>query len=107
MAMPHTRLLCAIGVGLCAVVVAGSQAVAPTTLSAGLREHVKGDRFGIVTSVRGLPLGVREGLQTLFGTRTLDIAEPGAEYQASDRGIPTPDLPSRRMVAAGCTIEYC
>jgi hypothetical protein len=104
--MRHTRLLCAIGMTLWSAVVAGSQAVASGTLSGALRDHVKQDRFGIVTSIRGLPLGVREGLQTLFGGDTLDIAEPGAEFQVTDV-IVNPKLPIRRLVAAGCTIEYC
>ncbi len=96
----------AIGVILWSVVVTGNQAAAPAALSAALQDQVKNGRCGIVTSVRGLPLGVREGLQTLWGSRTLDIAEPGAEYQATDV-IVKPGLPIRRMVAAGCTIEYC
>ena len=85
---------------------AGSQAPASTALSGVLRDHVKEDRFGIVTSVRGLPLGVRDGLQTLFGSQTLDIAEPGAEFQATEVTV-DPKLPIRRLAAAGCTIEYC
>jgi hypothetical protein len=107
--MPHTRLLCAIAVSLWSAVVAGSQAVAPAALSEALRDHVKNDRFGIVTSIRGLPLGVRNRLQELFGsqqTLDIDIAEPGAEFQVTDV-IVTPQLPIRRLVAAGCTIEYC
>jgi len=98
--------LCAIGVSLWSAVVAGNQAAAPVVLSGVLRNHVKDDRFGIVTSIRGLPLGVRDELQTLFGSQTLDIAEPGAEFQATDV-IVNPKLPIRRLVAAGCTIEYC
>ena len=104
--MPHTRLLCAIGVSLWSAVVAGSQAVAPTALSGALRDLVKNERFGIVTSIRGLPLGVRDELQELFGSQALDIAEPGAAFQVTDV-IVTPQLPIRRLVAAGCTIEYC
>ena len=107
--MPHTRLLCAIGVGFWSAVVAGSQAVAPEALSEALRDHVKNDRFGIVTSIRGLPLGVRNELQELFGSQNtldIDIAEPGAEFQVTDV-IVNPQLPIRRLVAAGCTIEYC
>jgi hypothetical protein len=103
--MHRTRLLCAIGVSLCSVVVAASQATAPGTLSAELRAHVRDGRFGIVTSIRGLPLGVREELQTLFGTRSLDIAEPGAEFQQTDVVV-NPNLPIRRLVAAGCSTEY-
>jgi hypothetical protein len=82
------------------------QADAPMTLSGPLRNLVRNERFGIVTSIRGLPLGVRDGLQTLFGSQSLDIAEPGAEFQATDVMI-KPQLPIRRLIAAGCTIEYC
>ena len=98
--------LCAIGVSLWSAVAAGSQTVPPVALSGALRDHVKDGRFQIVTSIRGLPLGVRGGLQTLFGSQTLDIAEPAAEFQATDV-ILKPNLPIRRLVAAGCTIEYC
>ncbi len=84
---------------------AGSQA-APGALPGTLRNYVRDGRFGIVTSIRGLPLGVRHELQTLFGSQTLDIAEPGAQFQATNV-IANPKLPIRRLVAAGCTIEYC
>ncbi len=107
--MPYTRLLCAIGVSLWSAVVAGSQAVAPAPLPGALRDIVKNERFQIVTSVRGLPLGVRNRLQEMFGsqqTLDIDIAEPGAEFQVTDV-IVNPQLPIRRLVAAGCTIEYC
>jgi hypothetical protein len=87
-------------------VVAGSQTVPPAALSGALRDHVKDGRFEIVTSIRGLPLGVRDGLQTLFGSRELDIAEPGAAFQVTDVVV-NPKLPIRRLVAAGCSIEYC
>ena len=104
--MHRTRLLCAIGVSLLSVVVAGSQVAAPGALSTELQAQVRDGRFGIVTSIRGLPLGVRDALQTLFGSRTLDIAEPGEEFQRTGvTGNPT--LPIRRLVAAGCTIEHC
>ena len=104
--MRRTRLLGAIGVSLWSAVVAGRQAAAPVVLSDALRAHVKNERFGIVTSIRGLPLGVREGLQTLFGSPTLDIAEPGAEFQVTDV-ILDPTLPIRRLVAAGCSTDHC
>jgi hypothetical protein len=102
--MPQTRLLCAIGVSLWLAVAAGSQAGGPPALSAALRDQVKDGQFGIVTSVRGLPLGVRDELQTLFDSQTLDIAEPGSEFQVTDGN---PQAPIRRLVAAGCTIDYC
>ena len=96
-------------VSLWSAVVACSQATSPVALSEALRDHVKNERFQIVTSIRGLPLGVRNELQEMFGsqqTLDLDIAEPGAEFQVTDV-IVKPQLPIRRLVAAGCTIEYC
>ena len=104
--MRRTRLLCAIGVSLWSAVVAGGQAAAPVALSRELRAHVKDERFEIVTSIRGLPLGVRDGLQTLFGSKALDIAEPGAEFQVTDV-IVNPKLPIRRLVLAGCSTDHC
>jgi hypothetical protein len=65
---------------------------------------VQNEQLGIVTSIRGLPLGVRDGLQTLFGSKTLDIAEPGAEFQVSDVRV---NSPIRRLVAAGCSYDHC
>ena len=103
--MRHTQLVCAISV-LWSAVIACSQAGTPIALSVPLRDHIKDDRFDIVTSIRGLPLGVRDGLQKLFGSQALDIAEPGAEFQATDV-IVKPNLPIRRLVAAGCTVAYC
>jgi hypothetical protein len=104
--MRRTRLFCAIGVSVWSAVAAGNQAAPPMALSGALRAHVKDARFGIVTSIRGLPLGVRDGLQTLFGSQALDIAEPGAEFQATDV-IVNPKLPIRRLIAAGCSNDYC
>ncbi|HEU5256279.1 MAG TPA: hypothetical protein VFU28_09825 [Vicinamibacterales bacterium] len=104
--MRRTRFLCAIGVSLWSVVVIGNQSAPSALLSGALRSHVSDERFGIVTSIRGLPLGVRDALQMLFGSLTLDIAEPGAEFQVTDV-IVNPNLPIRRLVAAGCSIEYC
>jgi len=104
--MRCTRLFCAIGLSLWSAAVTGSQTAPSGALSETLRAHVKDDRFQIVTSIRGLPLGVRDGLQMLFGSQTLDIAEPGAEFQATDV-IGAAMLPIRRMVAAGCSPDHC
>jgi hypothetical protein len=104
--MRRTRLFCAIGVSLWSAVVTGSQAAPTAALSEALQAHVKNERLGIVTSIRGLPLGVRDGLQTLFGSQALDIAEPGAEFQVSDV-VGKPKLPIRRLVAAGCSTDHC
>ena len=104
--MHRFRLLCAIGVGVWLAVVAGRQAAPPVALSGELRAHVQDERFEIVTSIRGLPLGVRGGLQTLFGTQTLDIAEPGAEVQVGDVRVES-TLPTRRLAVAGCAYDHC
>jgi len=104
--MRRTPLLCAIGVSLWSAVVAGNQAAPPVALSGELRASVQNERFGIVTSIRGLPLGVRAGLQTLFGSQALDIAEPGAAFQVGN-GIVDSKLPIRRLVAAGCSYNHC
>jgi hypothetical protein len=104
--MRHARLLCAIGLSVWSPVSAASQTAAPADLSGTLRNHVKEERFDIVTSIRGLPLGVREGLQTLFGGQTLDIAEPGGEFQGTG-AVVNPRLPLRRLVAAGCSRDHC
>jgi hypothetical protein len=104
--MRHTRLLCAIGLGLWSAMSLASQTAVPAVLPVTLRNHVKDERFDVVTSIRGLPLGVRDELQTLFGGHTLDIAEPGAKFQATD-AVGTPKLPSRRLVAAGCSTDHC
>ncbi len=102
---PPRTLLCAILLSLCPAVAAG-QTTAAAPLSAELRADVRDGRFAIVTSVRGLPLGVRDAMQALWGSRTLDIAEPGADFQRTDVLV-NPPLPIRRMVAAGCTRNRC
>jgi hypothetical protein len=95
-----------IGMTFASVVLAGNQAAPAATLSPAQRTVVQKERFAIVTSIRGLPLGVRSALQTLFGSDALDIAEPGAEFQVSEVNA-TSNLPMRRLVAAGCSYEYC
>ena len=42
----------------------------------------------------------------MFRSASLDIAEPGAPFQATDL-VSTPNLPIRRLVAAGCSANYC
>ena len=104
--MRRPRSLAAVGLILLSVGLAGDQAAPSGVLSAALRAHVKAERFQIVTSIRGLPLGVRDELQTLFGAQSLDIAEPGAEFQVTDV-IVNAKLPIRRLVAAGCSTDHC
>lgn len=96
---------CAVTVGVWAAASAGGQAP-PAALPAELRAQIQKEQFSIVTSIRGLPLGVRGELEALFGTHSLDIAEPGAPFQAS--GVASVSrLPIRRLAAAGCSYEYC
>lgn len=108
--MQRTRLLCAIGVSLLTAVLGARQAAppaaVPAALSGALLAHVKAERFSLVTSIRGLPLGVRDGLTALFGTQGLDIAEPGAPFQVTDV-VGIQRLPNRRLVAAGCSVDHC
>jgi hypothetical protein len=104
--MGYTRLFYAMAVALCSAVATAGQTAPAGTLSDALRAEVKNGRFQIVTSVRGLPLGVRDRLQQLFGSPDLDIAEPGAAFQVTNtRGAS--NLPTRRMVAAGCSTSHC
>ncbi|MDP2318671.1 MAG: hypothetical protein Q8O42_04940 [Acidobacteriota bacterium] len=102
--MRHAPLLCLIGLTLSSCAAAGSQTTDAGALSASLRADLQNERFQTVTSIRGLPLGVRDGLQTLFGSQTLDIADPGAELEPT--GVAN-SLPTRRLVAAACSTNYC
>jgi hypothetical protein len=102
----RTRVFCTFAASLLSATLAGNQAAPPAALSATLRTHVQEEQFQIVTSVRGLPLGVRDELQTLFGSQSLDIAEPGGEFQVTD-AIVNRILPTRRLVAAGCSMDHC
>ena len=86
-------------------VVAGSQATSAVSLSASLRAHINDERFQVVSSIRGLPLGVRDGLQSLFGSQSPDIAEPGAPFQVtSDGQSEAADSKARRC---GCSADHC
>jgi len=104
--MRDKPLFCLLVPALWLVGVGTSQVAPDGALPRALRDHLKNERLEIAASIRGLPLGVREGLQTLFGTPTLAIAEPGAEFQATDV-IVKPGLPTRRLVAAGCSTDHC
>ena len=90
---------------LWSTIVACSQSAPAASLPEDVREVVKNERFQLVTSIRGMPIGVRDALQTLFGGDTLDIAESSEAFQVDD--MIHPSLKNRRLVAAWCTIEYC
>jgi hypothetical protein len=83
--------------------ISARQAAPPVALPAELRPHLQNGRLDPITSIRGLPLGVRNELEGLFGG-ALDIAEPGAPFESSGaRGA----LPIRRLVSAACTYVDC
>ena len=99
-----TRLLCAFVLSLWSAGLTGRQPP-EGALPAPLRAHLSDERFGVITSIRGLPLGVRDALQTLFGGASLDIAEPGGEFQAAGSAVDA-NLPRRRLAAAGCARDH-
>lgn len=71
-----------------------------------LRAHLAAERLQIVTSVRGLPLGVREELQRMFGATATAMADPGEPFQAT-ADADDPSLPIRRLSVAGCSQDHC
>lgn len=80
--------------------------VAPASLPRELTAHVQNGRFDIVSSLNGLPGGVRAELQTLFGGLRMDIVDPGAAFQGTSATADS-RLAQRRLVAAGCSHEDC
>lgn len=96
---PGRGLLCATA-SVWLSVVACNQDASLLPISGTLWAHLKEERFGAVTSMGGLPLGVRDALHELFHSPSLDIAEPGAEFQSAAG-------PGRRLVAAGCSNDHC
>lgn len=85
--------------------IAAQSPIAPT-VPAAVQVHVRDERFQPVTAVRGLPLGVREELQRMFGSTAMAIADPGQPFQVTDV-ITDPSLPIRRMSVAGCSQDHC
>jgi hypothetical protein len=75
-------------------------------LTAGLRDHLRSERFAPVATGAALPASVRAALSDLFGGKTLDMADPGQPFQATDVMV-TPRLPARRLIAAGCSPDHC
>jgi len=100
-------LLLCIGACLWLGTVACSRADSPLPIPGTLWAHLKDERFEPVTSIGGLSLGVADALRQLFRSPSLDIAEPGAEFQATGNAEHGARLPSRRLVAAGCSSDHC
>lgn len=105
--MGRKRIASVAGLMLLVSAFASSQSAQPSSeLSESLRTHVRDERFVGVTSVAGLPPAVQDGLKRLFGSPTLRLAEPGAEFQTTDV-IVKPNLPVRRLIVAGCSADHC
>lgn len=94
------------GIGIWSVAAVDNQTSSAAALPETLRRHVQEERLGIVTSIRGLPLGVRDELEELFGGGGLDIAEPGAAFRVNDASTNL-TLPLRRLVMGACSIDWC
>jgi hypothetical protein len=99
------QLVCAIMASCLSPWACSRQSAGSVRLPGQLEGHIEGERFQTVTSVRGLPVGVRDGMRTLWGREALDIAEPGTGSSGPDGR--ERDLPSRRLVAAGCSSDHC
>jgi len=93
-------------VGCALAAAAWAQGPVLPTVAPSLQAHVRAERFQAVTAVRGLPLGVREELQRMFGSSAMAIADPGAPFQATDV-VTDPTLPIRRLSVAGCSQDHC
>jgi len=100
------RLLCA-----CACLWLGTVACdrgdTPLPISGTLRAHLENERFATVTSIAGLSLGVGDALRQLFGSPSLDMADPDGEFQATGAAAHGVKLPNRRLAAAGCSTDHC
>jgi hypothetical protein len=82
--------------------VSGQTAV--VALSPELRRHVVAGRFDVVSSLNGLPAGVRAELRTLFSSKTLDIHDAGTTPRATAQSV---GAELRTLIAAGCSREDC
>ncbi len=84
----------------------GQPKAAAAGFTDALRDHVRAERFAKAATVSELPAAVREALAALFREPTLDLAEPGARFQATDVVV-GPRLPARRLITAGCSADHC
>jgi hypothetical protein len=103
----RTQLWSALLASLWLAAVIRGQAPSVPSLSAELQAHLKNERLQIVTSVRGLPLGVRDRLQALFGSQSLDISESGADVERKEMSVDSTPRVRRRLIAAGCSYDHC
>jgi hypothetical protein len=105
MRCPHAGLVAVLVVILASLVTTQTPPASPM-LPESLRTHLRDEQYVAVASVAALSKEVRDGLRDLFGAPTLGLAEPGAEYQATDVML-KPNLPTRRLIRAGCSADHC
>ena len=86
-------------ISLFCVLPAALQVPVVNAQGAALREHLRAERFQVVTSIRGLPLGIRDELQKMFGG-SLDIEDPATNIESAATAT------TRRLVAAGCSRDH-
>jgi hypothetical protein len=93
---------------LIVLVILGASSCQPRKppLSAEHRFYIRAETFKPAPHVGDLPVSVREALRVLFNEPALTIADPGAPFQDTDI-TPTGGVPSRRLIAAGCSTEHC
>ena len=90
-----------------ALAVAAAQPADPASaIPESLRAHIRAETFSPLASVSALPAAVQTELARLFGTKSLDLADPGAPFQATDV-VTNPRLPWRRLISAGCAADHC
>ena len=90
-------------ISLFCVLPAALQVPVVNAQGAALREHLRAERYQVVTSIRGLPLGIRDELQKMFGG-SLDIADPDVKIESGSQAAAT--TTARRLVAAGCSRDH-
>jgi len=96
----RAQSLCVLGL----IVWSATTARAAGVLTQELRRHLLDERFDVVSSLNGLPAGVRAELRTLFNSKTLDIHDAGTRSRAN---VPAAGAESRTLVAAGCSRDDC
>src|SRR5262245_7126197 len=88
------------------LVVQDQAASVPLALDPALRSHLRSESLALVTHVADLPPTVQVALKSLFKDQSLDMAEPGEDFQATDVVLGE-KLPSRRLITAGCSRDHC
>ena len=87
-------------------VAVGVQTPAAAPLSATVRDHLRADTLAPIAHIAELPKLVQDALRANFSSPTLDMADPGQQWQVTDV-VMDPKLPMRRLISAGCSSDHC